>query len=366
MQLDQQISELLYHYDCVIIPEFGGFVTNYKPAHLDQRLHLFHPPSKEVSFNKNLKRNDGLLAHYLAEADQCSFEEANESIRKSVENYFTRINNGERVEFNKVGIIYRDTDKNLRFQPSREQNFLKDAFGLEKLFTVPVMQSPEVKKEPQLKEKEAPVIPLKVSTEKEKQSDPVSTHRSYARLGWVAVFMLPVLAYSGWLISSADITRPSQLTIADLNPFKGSPAAVYAERKEDIQPLSAEESADEVVEQLKSDERVVRVSFTDPGSGGVWVELKKEELALPVTTYTATPEILAMRYHVVGGCFGELKNARRMVDNLRAKGYPAYIYDYHKGLYRVTFADFHRRQEALEALRKVKEEELNTAWLLVQ
>src|SRR5690606_29878766 len=136
-------------------------------------LHLFHPPSKEVSFNKNLKRNDGLLAHYLAEADQCSFEEANESIRKSVENYFTRINNGERVEFNKVGIIYRDTDKNLRFQPSREQNFLKDAFGLEKLFTVPVMQSPEVKKEPQLKEKEAPVIPLKVSTEKEKQSDPV-------------------------------------------------------------------------------------------------------------------------------------------------------------------------------------------------
>ncbi|MFN2430356.1 MAG: hypothetical protein ABR574_10085, partial [Cryomorphaceae bacterium] len=34
--LDQYINELLYDYDCVILPQLGGFVTNYKPAQIDE------------------------------------------------------------------------------------------------------------------------------------------------------------------------------------------------------------------------------------------------------------------------------------------------------------------------------------------
>lgn len=374
MQLDQQISELLYHYDCVIIPEFGGFVTNYKPAHLDQRLHLFHPPSKEVSFNKNLKRNDGLLAHYLAEVDECTFEEANETIKKSVEDYFARLNNGERVVFGKVGIIYRDAHKNLRFQPSREENFLKDSFGLEKLFTVPaekpVEQPAVVSNEPAQKPaQDTPIIPIKSKPLKKEaeQEKAISGDKNFASLKWAAVLMLPMMAYAGWLISTADISRPADLTIADLNPFKGKSSMVYSERQvDDTDLLHSEEISDTVEEKLSSDESVVKVSFTDPENGGVWVKLKEASFSPPVSTYTATADILAMRYHVVGGCFGELKNARGMVDDLRSRGYKAYIHDYHKGLYRVTFADFHRRDDALVALRKIKSEEMNAAWLLVQ
>jgi hypothetical protein len=32
MKLDHYISQLLFRYDCVIVPNLGGFVTNYKPA----------------------------------------------------------------------------------------------------------------------------------------------------------------------------------------------------------------------------------------------------------------------------------------------------------------------------------------------
>lgn len=366
MQLNQQISELLYHYDCVIIPEFGGFITNYKPAHLDERLHWFHPPSKEVSFNKNLTRNDGILAQHLSEMGDYSFEEANALIKENVENYFAKLNNGERVVFNKVGIIYRDSDKNLRFQPSREENFLKDAFGLEKLFAVPA-ETPEKEKVQKEPVKVAPIIPMSAPvthSEPEKSSEESGWPR---RLGWAAVLTLPLLAYSGWLISTADLSRPANLTIADLNPFNGGQKALYAERNTVFEPADEITASTSGTAWLDDEDDVVKGSFTDPPGEGVYVRLKAEvKSSPPVNTYVATPEILALRYHVVGGCFGELANARGFVDDLRQRGHQAYILDHHKGLYRVTFGNYARRSDALTALRKIKKDEMKAAWLLVQ
>lgn len=364
MHLDKKISELLYHYDCVIVPEFGGFITNYKPAHFDSRLHLFHPPSKEVSFNKNLTRNDGLLANYLTEADDCTFEEASALIKKNVEDYFTQLNNGGRVEFNRVGIVYRDSDRNLRFQPDPEHNYLKDAFGLEKVFAVPVERSaatPEAA--------EAPVIPIEKKVEHEPtKTAPAADSRRPRRIAWAAVLMLPLMAYSGWLISSADLSRPKNLTIADFNPFK-SKAAIYTPRSEDFLADSANtaEPNDRVVEALGTDDSVAKISFTEPAGEGVFVRVAEPAVvSAPVNTYVATPDILNMRYHVVGGCFKELGNARGWVDELRLRGHNAFILDQHRGLYRVTFGNFERRKQALDALREIKASEMEGAWLLVQ
>ncbi len=49
------ISELLFLHDCVIVPEFGGFVGNRKPAQLNKTTGGLTPPSKQVLFNTNLK-----------------------------------------------------------------------------------------------------------------------------------------------------------------------------------------------------------------------------------------------------------------------------------------------------------------------
>ena len=380
MQINNQIGDLLYHYDCVIIPEFGGFVTNYQPAQLNKKLHLFQPPSKAISFNKNLVRNDGLLAHYLADTQNCTFEEANAEIKKSVENYFNQLNRGERVVFNKVGILYRDDASKLRFQPSREENFLKDAFGLEQLFAVPVaapeaepvVEPARVVPKPVTEAKPvAPEIPIATHTPKPKpevdeNAETAIPQRSY-RWAWAAVIALPILAYSGWLVSNADLSRPANLTIADLNPFGKNVPAVYEERSEPVplDILSEDSSSNDLIPD--TEEAVVQLSFTEPPNNpGVYLRLREApEVVAPVNTYVATPQILSMRYHVVGGCFGELENAQGMVDRLRTKGFDAFILDYHKGLYRVTFSSHPKRKEALSALKKVKSAEMEAAWLLI-
>jgi hypothetical protein len=55
------IRELLFGHDCVIVPDFGGFIGNYTPAYIDKDSGMFYPPVKQISFNRNLNHNDGLL-----------------------------------------------------------------------------------------------------------------------------------------------------------------------------------------------------------------------------------------------------------------------------------------------------------------
>lgn len=389
MNLDKSISELLYHYDCVIVPEFGGFVTNYKAAHLDKRLHLFHPPSKELSFNKNLVRNDGLLANYLSDFNDCTFEEANQFIKQSVEDYFAKLNNGERIEFKKVGIIYRDSDTNLRFQPIPGQNFLKDAFGLDELFAAPVAKTvvqtevkPAPKPQPAPKQaaEKTPVIPIQRGERTTKKAEEKSTVKVSAQAAtlradevsnrrwiWAAAITLPFVAYAGWLLTTADLRHPQNLTIADLNPFGKKAPSTYAQRAASDHHNELTNDHDNFTDLESMDETLVQLSFVHPPNDpGVFVRLKEEvKPAAVVNTYVAPTEIKSMRYHVVGGCFSEEYNAQRLVDKLRERGYNAYILDHHKGLFRVTYGNYTRRSEALESLRRVKDEELKSAWLLV-
>ncbi|NNG09397.1 MAG: SPOR domain-containing protein, partial [Arenibacter sp.] len=65
MGTEHYIAELLYRYNCVIVPEFGAFLTQMKSAVINDTTNSFYPPSKIVSFNEQLSSNDGLLVSYM-------------------------------------------------------------------------------------------------------------------------------------------------------------------------------------------------------------------------------------------------------------------------------------------------------------
>ena len=74
MNIANYISDLLYRYNCIIIPNFGGFVTNKISAKIDEASNMLYPPKKQITFNSHLKENDGLLANYIATSENISFE----------------------------------------------------------------------------------------------------------------------------------------------------------------------------------------------------------------------------------------------------------------------------------------------------
>ena len=93
MSITTYISDLLYRYDCVIVPDFGGFVTNTISAKVNHFSHTFYPPTKQITFNAHLKNNDGLLANYIASSQKISFEEASVKIAALVSNWNTQLQN---------------------------------------------------------------------------------------------------------------------------------------------------------------------------------------------------------------------------------------------------------------------------------
>lgn len=157
MRLANYISDLLYRYDCVIVPNFGGFVTNKVSAVLDEETSMFHPPKKQVTFNAYLQHNDGLLANYIASAERISFEKATEQIHEQVALWKTEVKTGT-VTIGKVGTVTLNDAEQLVFEPNLETNFLLEAYGLA---ATPGQQ---------VEREETPVIPVNTVEE-----SPVST-----------------------------------------------------------------------------------------------------------------------------------------------------------------------------------------------
>ena len=129
MTVEKYINELLYRYDCVIVPNFGGFITNKIGAKVNSFTHTFHPPTKQITFNTHLKQNDGLVVSYIAAVENISFEKALAKINASVASWNESLKNGA-VVFENIGALAFNTEKQLIFEPQKEHNFLTNSFGL--------------------------------------------------------------------------------------------------------------------------------------------------------------------------------------------------------------------------------------------
>ena len=129
MEISQYIKELLLLNDCVIIPEFGGFVANYKPATIENN--QFFPPTKEIAFNNKLISNDGLLINYISEAEGLDYFNAKQKLDSFVEETMLNLERNRNVYFDGVGYLHYDSRENLQFEPQLKQNLLVESYGLQ-------------------------------------------------------------------------------------------------------------------------------------------------------------------------------------------------------------------------------------------
>ena len=128
MQLSKYISDLLYRYECVIIPNFGGFVSNTVPSKRNIENHQFTPPTKTISFNVNLQQNDGLLINHVAKSLNVSFENAANMVQSTVENWQNSVQENPLL-LNNIGQFTLKNEQ-LVFEPLNKINYLTSAFGL--------------------------------------------------------------------------------------------------------------------------------------------------------------------------------------------------------------------------------------------
>ena len=133
MSLAYYLRELLYQYECVTIPDFGAFVTRSFPVEIDYSNGVFRPFRRELTFNTLLKSNDGVLAHYMAQKQELSYEGALRLIEKEVIVWKQKLQT-QSLSLGNLGEMRLNAVKKIEFLPYGKINYDKDAFGL-RMFT---------------------------------------------------------------------------------------------------------------------------------------------------------------------------------------------------------------------------------------
>lgn len=351
VKIDIYISDLLYSYDCVIVPDFGGFVANYATAKIQPIQHKFTPPSKQVSFNKNLKTNDGLLTSHIAQRKSIAYEEAKNIIEAFVNQSIEGLNNGDKIAIEKVGTLFLDPENNIQFKAEEKNDFLLDSFGFESMRAQPIIR--ETKQEV-VEKKILAAIPLIKEEEKENR-------KRY----WPAAAMLLVLFVSTLFLNSkfnwvdAKNVQYSSFGISDSTP------AEYEVRISNFDniKLDTKEKAREEFEDGLIPFKTVDGEFTS-----ILVDNRSEETILEEdnTEVKMPPLTTKLKFHVMGGCFSNQSNAEGLVSRLNKEGYQARLLGNYKNLHAVSYSSFATREEAVELLSKVRNYDNPDAWLLVK
>jgi len=309
MKIEQYISQLLFRYQCVTVPGFGAFLTEFQSAQLDENSHSFYPPKKMVSFNPFIKNNDGLLANHLAQAEKISYEIAVNSIQNEVSHWKTKIQEFGNISLKNVGDFSLNSENNIVFVPVDQINYLTASFGLSS-FVSPAVKREVYKEEVEQLEEKAPVI---FTPEK---------RRNYSVLKYAAVFLL-----------SAGIT--------------GTVGYKYYENKIAQETLIVETNV-----QKKVNQKIQEATFyiSNP---------------LPAVTLTVPAEKLP--YSVVAGAFRIESNAEEQYQRLLELGFKKAkrLAPNKHGLFPVVYGSYSTYSEAHEAMKNIQKLDNKDAWLLV-
>ena len=128
--LDRHIEILLLSNDCVIVPDFGGFIAHHVDARKDESDGSFLPPIRTIAFNPKLTINDSLLTQSYVEAYDISYPEATIRIEDEVRELRQRIETDGFYTFNGIGTIALNNEGNYEFTPCEAGILTPEFYGL--------------------------------------------------------------------------------------------------------------------------------------------------------------------------------------------------------------------------------------------
>ncbi|MBR5656152.1 MAG: SPOR domain-containing protein [Prevotella sp.] len=144
--LERHIEILLLSNDCVIVPDFGGFMTHHVDARFDPTDNTFLPPLRTLGFNPQLKMNDSLLAQSYVEAYDISYPEAIKRIESDVEELRQHLENEGEYEMSDIGTIFKNEDGKYEFSPCEAGILTPEFYGLSSFEMTPIALGSRQKK----------------------------------------------------------------------------------------------------------------------------------------------------------------------------------------------------------------------------
>ncbi len=311
MRIETYIEKLLFEYNCVVVPGFGAFLAHGKSAVLDAASNTLYPPTKSISFNAQLSKNDGLLVSHIAKEKKLAYEELLHEVEKVAETWNKRLAQGESIELFGVGKLWMGKEQRIQFQPENKTNYLTSSFGLAAFSATPIQREVLKEEVEELEEK----IPFIITPEKRETSS-----------------FRPWLKYAAILLLAISVGATSYRTYGDMLQKQ---VAVQQDAQQEVSRLIQE------------------ATF-----------FESSPLELPAIEININKRQLG-KHHVIAGAFRIEENAEKRVAQLKEKGYQAFYLGKNRfGLHQVAYDSFENPKEALAFLRNVKAADSPDAWLL--
>lgn len=130
IELARHIEILLLENDCVIIPDFGGFIAHYQPARYVKEENLYLPPVRTIGFNPQLTINDGLLVQSYMQAHHTDFPDATRMIEKEVAGLKEQLYQNGCAEMHGIGVLHYNIHSTYEFHPNEDGALSPALYGL--------------------------------------------------------------------------------------------------------------------------------------------------------------------------------------------------------------------------------------------
>ena len=401
------VKELLHKHDCVIMPNFGGFVCNPENARIDQVSHIITPPARRVMFNQNLKTNDGLLVQFVAQNFGITYSEALRVIDDLITDFKNKLEQTKQIDIDTFGTFRLNAEANYVFLPNKHNTYLYASFGLLPLQATPVADFITGAKRTRLFKDRKDIKPVGRKQKAKNIALKALTAVLVVMLGLNAyIFLTDSNLAGGAKINTTGIhswfdslmsndNKPNEVVTPELSAntekdtettyIPESPVVVeeevLAEAPTEIETSTntAENTTLNIAEvfaySTKSVPNFGGYSFNEDGS---LVESAPTEVTQPTVEETSviSPEPAievavkesqgtSFSYHVIGGVFCNEANARKFYNMLKSKGFDAQLLLNKKiNCNRVSYRKVSSREEALRLMDSIKSTENPEAWVL--
>ena len=332
-------------YDCVIIPGFGGFVCNERPAWYDDEKEEMVPPSRDVLFNPNLTHNDGLLAQEIIRSTGLTYTEAMSLAETEAEFIASELKAGNTVEIAGVGRLYSSEDGINRFAPAAELVRTLSSFGHSRIPLVKLKSAQQPIQQP-AEQSEQPIQQTQQQRPQQKEETPVipmvPLRKKVARVA--AILAIPLAA--GTIIGGAYIAQGDNGSNTMLSLFPAPETIISTfSPSDDAQIFESEEVITE---------EVLEIEYVDPAP-----EVVEEEEEVIIEE--VIPQV---NFLIVGGAFSIEENAHTLASQLREEGYnPTFHYQSHNNLHLVALGEFESEVDARAAMAKARRSGRTASWL---
>ena len=363
----EYLNHLLHRNNVAILPGLGAFIAAPTPAVIDHARGILHPPSKVISFNENLKINDGFLINHIRNQHGVSANDARLTVENFVRSVQGILSSGETVLVDKIGKLHINSQGKLIFEADGKTNFNPATFGLpdikyqaiDRRAQTEVPSAPVNNPAPAASSakiaaiKEAITTPT-VSTSTLEPSENTPETRQKPLIAWMPSRNTSLLAaglLSATLLTGIYMYKSKPDTDAD------NSAIQVSENRLNVKPSKELENTE-----TATPENNTTPAEATPPSNNAAVEKSAEKptvIEKNVEPKIENPSDLSNEKSstvVFLGSFSSEKNAKRTAKRLKRKGFEVYREKY-KGLRRVgtpiEFSTEKDKKDKIALLRRI-------------